>query len=237
MRAFLVLILLLGTGATAYLTHGTHWQLPPQHNPWAPLAIEEPPNWLTRHKLRRLDDDPPACLVTLEQATMRAEPLPDREAAPGCPLRNVVLVRQTQAQLNAAFTLSCRAAVSLALWEQHVMAPEAERLLGTSVQQIDHFGSFACRNVYGREGGRRSQHASADALDIAGFRLQNGRRITVAAHWRSEGTEGADTPEAQFLRAVHQGACRFFDGVLGPDYNQAHADHLHLDRGPFTLCR
>jgi hypothetical protein len=237
MRALLFVLLVLGASATAWFTHGTHWQLPPQLNPWAPLVIEEPPNWLTRHKLRRLDDDPAACLRTLEQAQMRAEPLPDREAAPGCPLRNVVLVRQTRAQLNAAFSLSCRAAVSLALWEQHVMVPEAERLLGSAVRQIDHFGSFACRNVYGREGGRLSQHASADALDIAGFRLQDGRRITVARHWRAEGTEGADAAEAQFLRTVHQGACRFFDGVFGPDYNQAHADHLHLDRGPFRLCR
>ncbi|MDP2262398.1 MAG: extensin family protein [Hydrogenophaga sp.] len=237
MRALLLFIFLLGAGATAYLTHGTHWQLPPHLNPWAPLVIEEPPNWLTRHKLRRLDDDPQACLLTLEQARMRAEPLPDREAAPGCPLRNVVLVRETRVQVGTPFTLSCRAAVSLALWEEHVMVPEAERLLGTSVRQIDHFGSFACRNVYGREGGRLSQHASADALDIAGFRLQDGRRITVSGHWRSEGAEGSERPEAQFLRAVHRGACQFFDGVFGPEYNQAHADHLHLDRGPFTLCR
>lgn len=237
MRSSLFLLIVLCASAIAYLTHGTHWQLPPHLNPWAPLAMEEQPNWLTRHKLRRLDDDPPACLRTLQQATMRAEPLPDQEAAPGCPLRNGVLVRQTRAQLSAPFTLSCRAAVSLALWEQHVLEPQAEQLLGAPVRQIDHFGSFACRNVYGREGGRRSQHASADALDIAGFRLQDGRRITVARHWRAEGTAGADTPEARFLRAVHQGACRFFDGVLGPGYNQAHADHLHLDRGPFTLCR
>jgi hypothetical protein len=26
--------------------------------------------------------------------------------------------------------------------------------------------------------------------------------------------------------------CLFFDGVLSPDHNAAHRDHLHLDRGP-----
>jgi hypothetical protein len=73
----------LYVGAAAFPTHGTRWQLPPQHKPWAPLALDEPPNWLTRHKLQRLDGDPPACLRALAQAQMRAEPLPDREAASG----------------------------------------------------------------------------------------------------------------------------------------------------------
>jgi hypothetical protein len=36
---------------------------------------------------------------------------------------------------------------------------------------------------------------------------------------------------------VHQGACGLFTGVLGPRYNQAHADHFHFDRGPFGICR
>jgi hypothetical protein len=146
----------------------------------------------------------------------------------------VVLVRQTRLQLATPFTLSCRAAVSLALWEQHVLLPEARRWLGTEVTRLDHYGSYACRNVYGRQSGRLSQHATADALDIAGFRTGDGRRITVVAHW---GGPDDTRPEAQFLRAVHLGACRYFDGVLGPAYNQAHADHLHLDRGPYSLCR
>jgi hypothetical protein len=71
----------------------------------------------------------------------------------------------------------------------------------------------------------------ANALDIAGFVLIDGRRVSVARDWPG------DADEARFLRAVHQGACRFFNGVLGPDYNLAHADHLHLDRGPYRICR
>jgi hypothetical protein len=235
MLKFLTLLALVAGLALA--SHGTLWQLPDRHNPWAPLVIDEPPGWLTRHKLRQLDSQPQACLRTLQSAVLQAEPLPDREAVPGCPLHNVLRVSQTRVQIGAPFTLSCRAAVSLAMWEQHVLVPEAERWLGSPVRRLDHFGSFACRNVYNREGARVSQHASADALDVAGFRVADGRRITVAAHWRGEGAPGAEAPEAQFLRAVQQGACRYFDSVLGPGYNAAHADHLHFDRGPFRLCR
>jgi hypothetical protein len=119
----------------------------------------------------------------------------------------------------------------LALWERHALQPTAKAMLGSGVRRIEHQGSFACRNVYGREGGPRSQHASADALDVAGFVLEDGRRVTVAAHWR------ASDERAAFLRSIHAQACAFFDGVLGPQYNAAHADHLHLDRGPYRLCR
>jgi hypothetical protein len=186
---------------------------------------------LTRYKLERLDGAPAACLAVLEQATMRFKPIADRAMGSGCGFDNAVRIERTSVQVGQSFTLSCPAAVSLALWERHALQPAAQSILGSRVRSMQHFGSFACRNVYGREGGRRSQHASADALDVAGFVLEDGRRITVAAHWRG------DDERAAFLRRIHDEACGFFDSVFGPEYNAAHADHLHLDRGPYRLCR
>ena len=37
------------------------------------------------------------------------------------------------------------------------------------------------------------------------------------------------TPEGKFLHAVHAAACETFGTVLGPEANDAHHDHLHLD--------
>ena len=227
---WLALLLLLALLA-AVLTHGRHWQLPDRYKPWAPLRIDEAPGWLTRYKLARLDDAPALCLATLEQASMRFEPVADRAVGPGCGFDNAVRIERTSVQVGQPFTLSCPAAVSLALWELHALQPAAKTLLGSSVRRMEHYGSFACRNVYGREGGRRSQHATADALDVAGFVLEDGRRITVASHWHG------DDERAAFLRSIHSQACGFFDSVFGPGYNAAHADHLHLDRGPYRLCR
>lgn len=225
------LAVLLALVALLVFSHGRFWQLPDRHNPWATLVIAETPGWLTRHKLARLDDAPAQCLAVLGTAEMRFETLADRQTAPGCGFRNAVRVSRTQVQIGAPLQLSCRAAVSLALWEEHVLQAEAQRVLGAPVRSINHYGSYACRNVYGRAEGRRSEHATANALDIAGFVLTDGRRISVARDWPG------DADEARFLRAVHQGACLFFSGVLGPDYNRAHADHLHLDRGPYRICR
>ncbi|RZJ07965.1 MAG: extensin, partial [Rubrivivax sp.] len=71
----------------------------------------------------------------------------------------------------------------------------------------------------------------AEALDVTGFMLHGGRRIGVQRDWADAGPDGA------FLREVHDGACRWFDGVLGPDYNAAHRDHFHLESGGWRTCR
>jgi hypothetical protein len=38
--------------------------------------------------------------------------------------------------------------------------------------------------------------------------------------------------ESTFLRALHKGACGPFGTVLGPEANEAHRDHFHLDMAP-----
>ena len=100
--------------------------------------------------------------------------------------------------------------------------------------RVDSFGSYACRPIRGGREGRWSEHARGNAIDIAGFRLSGGRRISVAGDWKGDDTEAA------FLRDVRDGACRMFATVLSPDYNAAHRDHLHLDqarRGGGGYCR
>ncbi|WP_375288594.1 extensin family protein, partial [Sphingomonas sp.] len=98
------------------------------------------------------------------------------------------------------------------------------RLLGTQVTAIRHFGSYSCRRLYGRDAGAFSEHATADAVDIAGFVLADGRTISVVRDWQGNGDA------ATFLRTVRNGACGVFATVLSPDYNAAHRDHLHLDQ-------
>jgi hypothetical protein len=47
-------------------------------------------------------------------------------------------------------------------------------------------------------------------------------------------------PQAKFLRRVHQGACGEFTTVLGPEANDIHRTHLHLDlqdRHSLNVCK
>jgi len=230
-----VLAFLLGIASGAVLAAGLVYarmlEVPARWNPWAPLAIADAPNILTRHKLARLDDDDAQCIRVLEGAQMRFTPVPDRDTGTGCGLANAVRVEHTTAQVGTPFALSCRSAVTLALWETHGLQPAAQRHFGKRVARLEHYGSYACRNVYGRDEDRRSRHATADALDLAGFVLDGGHRVRVRTGWNG------DARDAAFLREVHGQACRFFDAVLGPDYNAAHRDHFHVDRGSFKVCR
>jgi hypothetical protein len=232
MRALSVFVLLSVTLlALAHAVRSGKIEIPNRWNPWAPLEIDEPLNWLTRYKLSRLSSDPALCLKVLSDADMRYEPIPNRETAPGCGFTNAVRVQETSVKLSQPFTLSCRGAVSLALWELHVVQPAARRHVGTSISRLEHAGTYSCRNIYGRKDAPLSRHATADAIDVTAFVLDNGRRLRVEREWASSDADG------RFLREVRDGACRVFDGVLGPDYNAAHRDHFHLDRGGWRVCR
>lgn len=232
MRLLLLLILLsLAVGGILYGIRSGAIAIRPEWNPWAVLEIEAQPNFLTRYKLGRLSKDSELCQQVLATANITYERVDDRMTGPACGFFNAVRISRTSSKVNAPFSLSCRAAVSLSMWEHHVLTPAAEKYFGQRVETIEHFGSYSCRNVYGRTKATRSQHATAEALDIAGFVLEDGQRIRVLKDWSGEGERAA------FLEEVRTGACRFFDGVLSPNYNAEHRDHFHFDRGPYRICR
>jgi hypothetical protein len=187
-------------------------------------------------KLLRLENDREACRAVLTEGGVRTADRPDRPDSRGdagfCALENVLTVQGGTTPLRPAGpVLTCPAALSFAIWERQVVRPAARELLGSELAAVEHYGTYACRRVGGGETGRVSQHATANALDVAGFRLADGRRVTVASDWADEGPEGA------FLRRVRDGACGTWETVLGPEYNAAHRDHFHLDRGPYRICR
>src|SRR4029078_12547023 len=121
----------------------------------------------------------------------------------GCHLENAVRIRATNA--SVPFVLSCPSALDLALWERHIVQPTGRDYFAANVKQLEHFGSYACRNIYGRKDAPLSRHATADAVDVAGFVLSNGRPTAVRRDW------GSDDADGRFLRDVHDGACRIYD--------------------------
>ncbi len=201
----------------------------PERFPWTPLSLADPIGPFTGRKLADLGNDAARCADLLGTIGDADTPAPDRTGSdPACGYDDGVSLKpEVEASLRyapAGLVTACPVAAALALWERDVVQPAALRLLGTRVARVDHFGSYSCRRLYARAEGPWSEHATADAVDIAGFRLADGRRISVLGDWPGEARDAA------FLRAVRNGACDLFATVLSPDYNAAHADHLHLDQ-------
>lgn len=230
----LVLLAVAGLFARDYIERH------PQDVPWTKLSLEDPIGRFTSGKLAALSDDPGQCRSLLAGAGVVDQPTPPTEAGPDCGYQDgMQLAAGGARQLPfrpAPLVTSCPVAAAALLLEQRVIRPAAARHLDSAVSAIDHAGSYSCRRLYGREVGDFSEHATANALDITGFRLADGSRISVLADW-SDGDA-----KAAFLAEVRDGACQVFSTVLSPDYNQAHRDHLHLDmanrgRTGWTLCR
>lgn len=222
----LLTIFILGAIATA----GYRW-LPSYYNPFTPLNLDDPPGRITQYKLRHLT--PEACASLLAQANqknlIRTQAVADSGGE--CPLNNVVRVRDFgPVSLNGSFLASCPLALSSALFVSQQARPLTKRFTGSELTRIEHLGSFACRNIYHRPDARRSEHATAEALDIAALRLANGERVTVLNGWKSAKTQ-------PWLKALLAASCGYYGNGLGPEYNAAHASHFHLGMRGFGLCR
>lgn len=166
------------------------------------------------------------CLAQLGQAGARFEALPDRYFDQGCSTLGTVQMHALSSdngslELRNLGPVTCPVSTAFAAWARFGVDRAAQQIFGQRVATIQTMGSYACRNVAGSS--RRSAHASADAIDIAGFVLEDGTRISVSDGWNG------NSQEREFLRVVQRSACRRFDTVLGPDYNAAHRDHFHLE--------
>jgi hypothetical protein len=207
-------------------------RVPPQHLPWKPLRLDHPVGLATAAKLARAEADPILCRGVLDAGRAAYRPLPDRQAQGYCRVKGALALGAVSRLEPRAPPMRCGLGLGYLIWLRQVVQPAARAELGVEVAEVEHYGTYACRRIYGGGAGARvSEHALANALDVAAFRLTDGRTVSVRRDWPGGGAE------ARFLRRVRDGACGLFDGVLGPDYNAAHADHLHLDRGPYRVCR
>ena len=141
--------------------------LPTALNPLGPLSLDKRDQWFVDAKLAALRYDPGLCRKVLDRRFVDAAPKPDRPLQEGCGWTNSLEFTQISGVKLPVYVLTCEATAALALWIRHEVQPAAISAFGSPVAKIDHFGTYSCRNVAGREW--RSQHASANAIDISGF--------------------------------------------------------------------
>lgn len=175
------------------------------------------------------------CLAKLSETGSSFSALPDKYYGAGCSTVNAVSLSslagdRSTLELANIGPVTCPTAEALSGWARFGVDRAARQILGSPLRRIETMGSYACRNVAGSS--KRSAHARAEAVDVAAFILDDGRRISVLDDW-----SGGSKEERAFLRIVQQSACKRFGTVLGPDYNAAHRDHFHLEWSSSSFCR
>lgn len=165
------------------------------------------------------------CMADLNRLSARYTLLPDKDHGGGCSTINSIALSGVGVPVTNVKAVQCPMARSFAYWVRGAVAEAAREHLDSRIARVETMGAYACRNVIGnaRSAGNRSEHATANAIDISAFVLADGRRITVEAGWN-----GSDD-ERRFLRTIRTAACKSFGTVLSPDYNAAHYNHLHFD--------
>ncbi len=146
-------------------------------------------------------------------------------------------VNDGRVQLKPAALLRCPMIPQVERWIRESVEPAARYHFGSDLVEVSVAGSYSCRPMNHVSGAKLSEHGYANALDVSGFKLANGRKITLKGGWNG------DIDEQRFLRTVHRGACQQFTTVLSPDHDRAHRDHFHVDlarhgrNGLRTICK
>lgn len=177
--------------------------------------------------------DTQQCFTELARQDIRYSGLPDRDFGGGCVVMGAVQLLDIGVPVTGLKSMRCGLAQNFTAWVRHAVAPAALQILGSELVRVETYGTYSCRAIIGggaATANRISEHGTANAVDVSGFVLKDGRRITIERGWNSD-----DPATREFLKTLHRSACRRFRTVLSPDYNAAHYNHLHLDmgRGPF----
>jgi hypothetical protein len=104
----------------------------------------------------------------------------------------------------------------------------AEVLSERGVVELMHLGSYGCRAIEGMQ--QLSEHARANAFDLAEVRLVDSRELSVLRDWEQDEpvphTEGGMFWRSLTQELYSQGV---FNVILTPEFNADHANHIHMD--------
>jgi hypothetical protein len=180
---------------------------------------------------------PSACRLRLTPELAIAPSLPPTAGPGECSgsdlvrLEAVVLPdNKGKIALSPPAILRCSMAEAVVHWVREDVAPAAEEL-GSAAKALENLTSYQCRGRNGLPGAKLSQHGLANALDLRGVKLANGRTIDLTNPAASK----------DFRAGMRQSACARFTTVLGPGADSHHENHIHVDlaerRGGYRMCQ
>lgn len=181
-------------------------------------------------------EEPSACQIRVADKIAVIEPLPSFGGPGDCGASDVVRLEaiiqpdKSRVAVSPPATMRCTMAEALATWVREDLTATTAQL-GSPPRALDNYASYDCRGRNRVAGARISEHGLANAIDIRGVHLANGRFAEFTD--RRLGRE--------FREAVRQTVCARFTTVLGPGSDGHHETHIHMDlaerRGGYRLCQ
>ena len=187
-------VLALGTWI-ALQTQPMPLRISPNWRPWGDVELDQEPTILAKFQIRRLAGNSDACFAALDRSDLKYTQLPDRQLERGCGIEARTHVVRSHYAYSSGFEAPC-ALVAALYWYEQRLGVLAREHLGKEIARIEHYGTYACRNIYNRAESRRSAHATARAIDISGFRLDDGSSVSVLRDWDKDTARGA-VPDAR----------------------------------------
>lgn len=194
----------------------------------SPLAVRRSPRPKARPAFVRIArGTPEICKVASGGAVCGVPTIRGRTVSPvrgrgGCGIERPVKVSAVGGvRLTRDALIGCDAARALDGWVRRHALPTVGRR-GGGLERIVVIAGYSCRTRNSQEGARLSEHAKGRAIDIAGFILRDGTRLSVLKDWRN-------SPHSPLLKRLHRSACGPFGTVLGPDSDRYHRNHFHFD--------
>ena len=215
----------------------------PRPRPAAGEAAPPADRFLNDPDLARIPEpDPPGvpspCQIRMTDrviAVFHSLPAITREAR-GCGasdvvrLEGILLSDNTRIAMSPPGIMRCAMAEAVAHWVRDEVAPAFAKA-GSPVRAIDNYASYDCRGRNNVSSARTSEHGFANALDVRGVRLADGKFVEF-----TDRKVGRD-----FREELRKDACARFTTVLGPGSDGHHEEHIHVDlaerRGGYRICQ
>lgn len=194
-------------GSSPQATHPLAASVPlPERNPLR-NSPNEPENPAPPHPSEReatewfaqdIQADRDQCAMMLDgTGAVYQESDPIREGVCGtpAPIELSSIGTSPAVKISPPARVTCGLAASLDAWSNTVLQPAALNYLSNEITEIRNVASYVCRNRYNAPNQRISEHALANALDMAAFKTNEGEWITVLDHWGMHVERNQETVE------------------------------------------
>lgn len=149
----------------------------PRHVPWKSLDVDAPIGFATGTKLTLISIAPShVCLDKLASAEHLSYVYSAPKNNGKCGWKVAATMREAAKVKFRPSTVTAQCPLMLAsyIWLGAV-DKAAHSILGSHLKTVHHAGTYSCRRQRGNSSGEWSEHAFANAWDITGFELNDGR--------------------------------------------------------------